>query len=313
MEFLYLLEGIRNPVFDFIFSVITYLGSEIGFIVISVVVFWCINKTTGYYILGIGFSGSVINQTLKLMFKIPRPWIKDPNFSIVESARAEATGYSFPSGHTQNAIGTFGGLAFRIKKAWIRFVIIGTAILVAFSRMYLGVHTPLDVGVSLAVATALVLIFNCVFKANEKKPSVMYVVLGVLLALSIAYLMYVLLYPFENVDETNYTSGLKTAYTLFGSISGMIVGYVIESRYIKFETNAVWWAQLIKASVGLGIALLIKTLLKQPLYALSGGELWADAIRYFVLVLFASCIWPLTFKFFPKTKTADRIKISVEK
>lgn len=298
MKFLYLLESIRTPFFDAFFAAITHLGGEVVFMAISVYILWCLNKRTGYYLLCVGFTGTVINQTLKLIFRIPRPWIKDPDFTIVESARDAATGYSFPSGHTQNAIGTFGGLAYSVKKKWLSVLFAVIGVMVAFSRMYLGVHTPLDVGVSFVIALVLVFSLKPIFSAIEKKPSRMYILLGVMIVLSLAYLLYVLTYPFEGIDKDNYRSGLKTAYTLLGALIGVIVGYFIESKYIRYETDAVWWAQMIKAAVGLGIIVLIKSMLKAPLYALFNGNLAADAVRYFIIVMFASCVWPLTFKFF---------------
>ena len=92
MEFLRLLEGLRTPVGDAFFSFITHLGEETIFIVAGLLFFWCINKKQGYFILTVGFLGTIINNFLKLVFRIPRPWVRDPEFTIVESARAEATG-----------------------------------------------------------------------------------------------------------------------------------------------------------------------------------------------------------------------------
>ena len=153
MGVLYALESIRTPALDKIMSVITLLGGELFFMVIAVTVFWCVSKREGYYLMIVGFFGTVINQFLKILCCVPRPWIKDPDFTIVESARAEATGYSFPSGHTQNAVATYGGIARYTRRGWLRVVLVVLTVLIAFSRMYLGVHTPLDVGVY-PIATA---------------------------------------------------------------------------------------------------------------------------------------------------------------
>ena len=101
MAFLHFLEGLRNPVFDAFFSAITYFGDETLFIIIGLLFFWCIDKEEGFYLLCVGLLGTVVNQFLKLYYRIPRPWVRDPSFTIVESAREAATGYSFPSGHTQ--------------------------------------------------------------------------------------------------------------------------------------------------------------------------------------------------------------------
>lgn len=105
MGFLRLLESIRIPALNVFFSGITYCGDEIAFMVAAFALFWCVNKRTGYYAFLVGLFGTVGNQWLKIACRIPRPWVLDPNFTIVESARAAATGYSFPSGHTQNAVG----------------------------------------------------------------------------------------------------------------------------------------------------------------------------------------------------------------
>ena len=167
MDFLRMLEGIRTPVLDGFMSVVTYLGSEILFMALAVLVFWCVSKKQGYYLFAVGLAGVVINQFLKLWVRIPRPWVLDPNFSIVESARAGATGYSFPSGHTQNIVGTLGVIAVSNRQKWVRVLCIVFILLVPFSRMYLGVHTPLDVGVSFGVALLLIALFYPTFKNDE--------------------------------------------------------------------------------------------------------------------------------------------------
>ena len=73
MEFLYMLEKMRTPVGDAFFSLITHFGEETLFIVAGLLVFWCIDKLQGYYLLIVGLTGTVINQFLKLWFRIPRP------------------------------------------------------------------------------------------------------------------------------------------------------------------------------------------------------------------------------------------------
>ena len=155
MEFLYLLEKIRNPILDFIFSTITHLGEETVFLALAIIFFWCIDKYRGYYMLLTGLIGTVVNQALKLVCRVPRPWVKDPGFTVVDSAVKEATGYSFPSGHTQSIAGTFGAIGATSKRRWFSIVCVVIIVLVAFSRMYLGVHTPADVCVSLLIAAVL--------------------------------------------------------------------------------------------------------------------------------------------------------------
>ena len=106
MKLLYLLESLRTPAGDWLMSGITHLGGETAFLAVAIFIFWCVDKHEGYYLLTVGFLGTVLNQFLKLLCRIPRPWVLDPDFTIVESARAEATGYSFPSGHSTPAAST---------------------------------------------------------------------------------------------------------------------------------------------------------------------------------------------------------------
>ena len=91
MDFLRLLEGIRTPLFDAVFQFFTFFGEETIFMVVAMAFFWCIDKKTGYLLLYVSFLGNIINTFLKLIFLVPRPWVRDKHFKIVDSARAEAT------------------------------------------------------------------------------------------------------------------------------------------------------------------------------------------------------------------------------
>ena len=196
MKVLYALESIRTPWLDTVMAAITHLGEETVFMVAALVVFWCVSKRQGYYLLAVGFAGTVLNQFLKLLCRIPRPWVLDSDFTIVESARAQATGYSFPSGHTQNAVGTFGGIARFTRRKWVRAAAVIVAVLVPLSRMYLGVHTPLDVGVAAVIAVVLVFALYPLMERSDSRHGVMGVTLLVMLALAAGYLLFVSLYPF---------------------------------------------------------------------------------------------------------------------
>lgn len=301
MELLYALESIRTPFFDKLMGLVTNLGGEAVFIVAAIIVFWCLNKSCGYYMMTVGFAGTIINQFLKLWFRIPRPWVKDPNFTIVESARAEATGYSFPSGHTQNAFAVFGAPARFFKNTALRIIFILLIALTAFSRMYVGVHTPLDVGVSLIVGTILVFVIYPFFRDMDKSPKKVYIIFSIFIVLAAAFVAFVELYDFPaDIDAENYASGLKNAYMILFCAIGLMLTFFIDTKYVHFPTQALWWAQIIKVVVGLAILLALKSVLKAPLLALFGGHSIAHGVRYFIVILFAGIVWPMTFKFFAK-------------
>lgn len=297
MDILSALEKIRTPFWNGVMSAVTQLGGEVIFIVAAVVVFWCVSKWEGYYLMTIAFCGTVLNQFLKLICRVPRPWVRDPNFTIVESARAEATGYSFPSGHTQNAIGLFGGMARWGGRRWVRLGLTTLALVIAFSRMYLGVHTPADVGVSLVLAAALVLGLYPLMRRAQEKPRYMGYVLAAMLVVSGAFVVFVETCGFPaDMDAENLASGIGNAWKMLGAVAGMTLAWLLDRRYIHFETQAVWWVQVIKVAVGMALLLAIKSGLKAPLLALLGHEGLAGGVRYFLLVLVAGAVWPLVFR-----------------
>ena len=314
MEFLYFLQSIRNPVFDFLFDLVTKLGEETVFLAVAIFFFWCVNKREGFYILITGLFGTVINQGLKMACRIERPWILDPNFQIIESARAEATGYSFPSGHTQNIAGTFGSIGRFSNRLWVRITSVVIIVLVAFSRMYLGVHTPIDVVVSLGIATLLVFILHPFFSDEKRFERAFPWIVGIATLFALGLLIYVNLLPdsIDGVEQIyidsyalNIESARKNAATLFGCMTGLLVVYPIDRFYTRFKTEARWYAQVIKLAVGLGIVILIKSVMQAPLEAVVGlftdaPTLIARGIRYFLIVIFAGGVWPLTFSFFAK-------------
>ena len=299
MEILYFLQSIRNPVLDAIMLTVTRLGEETAFLVLALIMFWCVDKRKGYYIMAVGFVGTITSQFVKLACRITRPWVLDENFTVVGDAKEAATGYSFPSGHSQSAVGTLGGIAAVSEKKWLNIVCIVLAVLVPFSRMYLGVHTPADVLVGSAMA--LVLLFALkpvIFKGGEKG---MWILIGIMLAISVAFLCYVEFFPFPaDMDAHNMESGLKNAYTLFGCLLGVCVVYFVDTKWLNFRTDACWWAQILKAVLGLGAVLLVKEGLRAPIDWIFAGHLAGRAARYFLIVVTAGIVWPLSFKWFAK-------------
>ena len=296
MKLLYFFEGVRQPWLDQIMLLLTEFGGELLFMALAVIMYWSVSKRLGYYMLTVGFIGTILNQFLKLAFRISRPWVQDPEFTIVEKARAAATGYSFPSGHTQNAAATLLCPALLSDKKWVKIVFWVLYALVAISRMYLGVHTPLDVGVSLVLGLLLVFALRPVFSRSRSDARYMYILLGGMIALAAAYLVYVHTYPFPaDIEIENLNEGIKNGFTLLGAVSGMLLGFWLDQRYVRFSVQGSLPAQIVKCVLGLALIVGLRVVLKAPLNALFNGGYAANAVRYFVMVVFATAIWPLTF------------------
>lgn len=305
MEFLYFLESLRTPWLDSLMALITELGGETAFLAAALVVYWCMDKRQGIYLLAVGFAGTLSNQFLKITFRIPRPWILDPNFTIVESARAAATGYAFPSGHSQSSVGTFGAIAACSRNKWVRALSIAVCVLVPFSRMYLGVHTPADVLAGSGMAVALVFLMKPIVFGNDGKniPALF----GVMLLLGAAFLAFMELYPFPaDIDAHNLDSAVKNSYTLVGALMGMVAAYWFDEKHLRFPTDALWYAQLLKIAGGLALVLAVKSGLKAPLDALFSGHMIARAARYGLVVVAAGMVWPMTFRWFCRLGKKDK-------
>lgn len=304
MDFLYLLKEIRTPFLTTLFSAITPLGDEIGFLVLAVIVYWCVSCVMGYYIMFVGYFGLLGNQTLKLLCRVPRPWVMDPNFTTavkdVEGDLINGRGYSFPSGHAQDAVASFGAVARFTRRAWVRLLCIAVAVLVIFSRMYLGVHTPLDVGVGAATSLVLMLALFPLFRSVTEKQRRIPVLMSILLLMSVGCLIFLTSYTFPaEMDAKQLADGVKNSYTLLGAAASAFLSGLIWYRRGSFETSAKWYAQILKVVLGLGLLLAIRTGLKAPLNALLGEHV-GQAVRYFFVTGFALTLWPMTFRWFSK-------------
>lgn len=295
MEFLEFLEGIRIPFITDIMLAITYLGDEIAFLIAALVVFWCVDKRKGYLILSVGFFGTLTSQFMKLVCQVPRPWVLREGIAV-EGALEGAGGYSFPSGHSQCSVGTFGSIAMTTKQKVIRTVCIVIAILVPFSRMYLGVHTPADVLVGSALAIVFLLLLKPLIMGHNGKyiPAV----LSAMVVSAVAYLIYVECYSFPaDIDQHNMLSATKNAYTILGALLGFLVVYFVDIKWTHFSEKAVWWSQILKVVLGLAVVLAVKEGLSAPLASLL-GEYPGRLVRYFLISVIGGAVWPLTFRWF---------------
>lgn len=293
MQLLYWFEKIRNPVLDFFFSAITYLGDEIALMLIAIVLFWCVNKRSGYYMLVSGFFGIIVNQILKLACKIPRPKAIDPNFTIVESAEAAAQGYSFPSGHTQNAVTVFGSIFLLARKTWVKITAVVIAALVGVSRMYLGVHTLWDVVAAAGCAIIILLLLEELFKNDDIFHKAMpYLSAGLVIG-SVIFFLYASVFTPESADP-NVISAKENSLTLLGCSAGLLLVYPLDRYVIKFETKSTWYGNVIKVVGGFAVVMLLRAL-KGPLSSFMGE--YERPLRYFLIIAFGGAGWPYMFRY----------------
>lgn len=284
MDFLRFLADYRTPELTSLFGMFTHLGEELISITVICFLYWCYDKQIARKICLSYFASGLLVQALKITFCIPRPWILDRSFEPVSSLQDSATGYSFPSGHTQNSTALFGSLAFLSKKIWQRIVFVLLILGVGFSRMYLGYHTPKDVITSLFITLFIVFFINKVLDISSISNKKIALFLS---GYSFIILFYALIRKnLSNADLTQFHDCFKAA----GAGLGFSLGWYIEPLYINFKEQTVApYMQAIKLILGLLFVLLLKYGLK----ALLGTSFTADTIRYFILVCFIMILYPI--------------------
>jgi len=298
MEFLRLLENIRSPFLDTVIGLITKVGEETIGIIILCAIFWCISKRVAYAIGITYFLSGLTVQGAKICFRIERPWVADPTLNPVPSALEHATGYSFPSGHTQSAAALFGSLGAQVRHRAAKTAFFVLVFLVAFSRLYLGVHTPLDVTVSLLISFLLIFLVVKLWKGDtvNKKRELVIALFMVLYAAAVIIIA-AALFSKGTIDEGYVSDCLKAA----GAAVGFAAGMYIERVYIDFSVktkNLLW--QAIKYIAGIAGVLAIKEGLK----LIIGTGLVVDTIRYFLMLFWVTVFFPLIIKRFFTVKTA---------
>ncbi len=238
-------ELLRTGFLDVVFPIITDLGSELSYMMILSIVYWCINKSIGRGLSYAFLSTATLNTWLKGLWHIPRPDspaleldLEEAGITLRLRPLRHETSPSFPSGHTQGAVVTWGYMAVRFAKRWFWVVATIIAGLIAFSRMYLGVHFPQDVIASVLIG---VLYLGAWLWAEPRLRQRLSESsrLGRYTMATLIPLSLLLIYP---------TDG--TATTL-GALMGLGIGYVLESETLRFSAAGPLWQRIARAGVGL--------------------------------------------------------------
>lgn len=296
LDILLFFQSIRSDPLTALMSAVTYLGSETVVVPVLCVILWCRRKELGYRLGLTLFFAMGLNQTLKILFSVPRPWVRWPEVSPVSSAVADATGYSFPSGHTSTAASVYPTLAMRMGGSgrpgarWRRLAAYGAAmlavVLVGLSRVYLGVHTASDVIVSAILTLAVVIPANLIYDRVEKGRIRDAAVSagGLALAAMVTTIAAIVVANGAAVDAEHALDAFKAA----GAMAGFAIGWYIERRWIHFDVRASLLIQAVKAVAGIGVLLCIQAGMKPLLYAILPSAQMADTLRYALVALWAT-------------------------
>lgn len=279
-------QSISNIWLDTIFRFFSFLGEEYFIILIFCFLEWCgfkhfAHKTGFAFCMGMG-----INQVLKIIFCIPRPWVLDSRIVPSESALENATGYSFPSGHTQSGVTALGCVAKDFGKKVFKTVCIIGAIGVGISRMYFRVHTPWDVAVSFLIGIAVIFIADRVYNLCEKH-DVTALIAGIMVSAFTLVLPLVKAYPDYHIAEYSYD-----CIKISGAVGGFIIGWFIERRYVKYNSTSNAKVNALKTVMGVAFLITLKLAFK----LLPDGNVFIMYTQNFLLILWCILVYPYILK-----------------
>lgn len=272
LEILKSIQSIANPFFDVLFELITMCGEQVVLIAIMAIIYWTYDKKFGEYMAYSVLTTVLLNNAMKDIFKMKRPIGEDG----IRSLRTEtATGYSFPSGHTQGSAAFYSSIAIYLKKRWLYILMAIIIILIGFSRLYLGVHYPKDVivGGILGVLTSVVC-YKLYNKFDNK-----------LMLYGITFIIFVPALLFARSPD--FVKGL-------GSYLGFFLGMLVEKKYVNFTLDIPKSKKVLRVVVGV----IILAALQYGLKAVFPSGLVFSFIRYTCITFIGLGVYPVIFTIF---------------
>ena len=271
--------------FDVFFMIVTAFGEEIVLFIALPIFYWVINKEAAHLVAMAGFASLTLNGVIKDVAQVERPignpkirFVEIENF-LVDTVHLKEGSYSFPSGHSQTiSVLSFSFACFyNKKKLWICATVI--TLLVMLSRMYLGVHWPLDVLVGGLLGLLSAVVCYQIFKrCSHDKRIVVYFIIA---ALSLIALF------FAKKSDT---------FKSVGACFGFAVGALVERKYVNFDPKVgKIWQKVLRCALGLALVAGLKAGLK-PVFALIADSVFLDFLRYMIIVFVAIALYPMLFK-----------------
>lgn len=281
LDVLLFLQNIRTAFLNIILQGITMLGEEVLMVLVIAVLYFCIDKKFAQKLFFVTVTSAGINGIIKNLVRFPRPFASGKILCVREDT---ATGYSFPSGHTQTFATMSTTIANKLKKPLITFLVGILIVLVAFSRMYLGAHYPSDVVVGAVLGVVLALIGTSLFDKVENK-KVLYLATIILLT------------PFAIMFLINPNELFEDFFKIYGMLIGFLFAVMFEEKYAPLEYNISWWKKVLRVVIGIVAALLIKEGIKVfNVFDSLRMNLVFDAFRYGLLIFVTLGICPWIFK-----------------
>ena len=305
IQYLLWLQELRNAtggIFDELFNALSKFAVDI-MPFLPFVIFWCVDKKWGYRYITTWGIGEIVNGILKLTVCAYRPWIRSDLIEPAGDSKVAATGYSFPSGHTMVATVTYGTTFVwqKDRKRWLAILCAVLIALTAFSRNFLGVHTPQDVIVGFCESVIIILAVGAVQKrieGNEKLLDILTLVGACAVIITLVYIM-LKPYPMDYVDGQLLVDPQKMMNDTFkacGAFTGFLLGSYIDRHYLQYEIPVGAPGLPILTVTGAAIMFAWKEFFAPATIVAALGGHWGNMIARFIMVLFAMWVWPVVIR-----------------
>ena len=262
------LQSFASPLLTLFFQLITYLGHPAFWFIIAAYLFWTGRERKSFTIATIILFSGVIVGELKLLIARPRP----ETLLVLDY---EST-YAMPSGHSALSA-AFASYAWLNKKVTenLKIIMLFVFILVAISRLYLGVHYLSDIFVGALIG---IIIGWFILKIEGKLNALHFHVSKleeeflIIILLSAMVIAYVVL----NIEY-------NAAYTIFGYYLGYIA---YRHSGINIEKTKTTKQTLVATIIGILIIGVLSLIANSMIGIQSQG-------LFFFIGFFITRIWPI--------------------
>jgi len=274
-------------------------------ILVPIFLYWWWDKRKGLYTLMSYYFCMLLTPLAKLTACVYRPWIRDSRILPAGDAIRTATGYSFPSGHTSTAGPLAGGTAVTLwgskRTRWLSVLFAFFVFLTAFSRNYLGVHTPQDVFVAICLSVLSLILTSKLIDYLVRNPEKedWFLLGGFLVCWAGILYITVKSYPVDMSAEgkliVDPQKMMNDGYGDLGKVMGFILGRYIEKKWIRFEPLKNGWKGALICLVGLAPMVMLKSLIR-PVITEALGSHWGKLVFSVVHAVYYIALFPLAVK-----------------
>lgn len=281
IELLQSIEAMRTDTLNNVFEGITIIGEETLIILLVSIFYFAFDKRFALKLFFVSLISVCVSVVIKNFVQVPRPFTTGE----VTCVRPEtATGYSFPSGHTQLIATWSSALAMYSRKIVAGVVVALLIVLVGASRVYLGAHYPSDVVVGALLGLCFG-IFGCMLYDRVQDKKKLYV--GAIVALA----------PFALFFLITADPLFEDFFKVYGMAIALPFSLMIEERYVQMDYDVPWWKKVLRIVIAVALTLAVKEGVSMlNLFDVVRLSLAFDMVRYTLVVLVVFGLCPLLLK-----------------